>query len=140
LKEGRKEGGRKRKREGERGEGRKRRREWRREGGREERKEGREEGKKDGEVYSSRGISSMIVGWPWEHNGWSQWIHNQEGERGQEVGLENGTSRPPHFCDLTSLEKFCLLVMVCVCMLIPESGTIRRCGLVGVGVSLWTWL
>jgi hypothetical protein len=21
----------------------------------------------------------------------------------------------------------------------PESGTIRRCGIVGVGVSLWAW-
>ena len=24
-------------------------------------------------------------------------------------------------------------------MLVPGSGTIRRCGLVGVGVSLWVW-
>ena len=24
-------------------------------------------------------------------------------------------------------------------MLSPESGRIRRCGLVGVGVSLWAW-
>ena len=29
-------------------------------------------------------------------------------------------------------------VMVCIC-LAPGSGIIRRCGLVGVGVSLWMW-
>jgi hypothetical protein len=37
----------------------------------------------------------------------------------------------------------CVCVCVCVCdglyMLGQGSGTIRRCGLVGVGMPLWVW-
>jgi hypothetical protein len=36
--------------------------------------------------------------------------------------------------------EFKHLVSVMVCMFSPGSGAIRRYSLVGIGVSLWTWV
>jgi hypothetical protein len=39
------------------------------------------------------------------------------------------------------VESFLLIPVICdgLNMLGPGSGTIKKCGLVGVGVSLWVW-